>query len=91
MGSAGCHRRSTLSVALRQTFATLLSWLQERYSECFVGTHKMIVGAPPLQMGEQVRGLLSRGPGSASQRGYPLADGQIHALNKGGVQPTRKT
>ena len=28
--------------------------LQERYPQRFVRSHKMIVGAPPLQMGEQV-------------------------------------
>jgi hypothetical protein len=35
-------------------------------------------------------GLLCRRPGSASQRCYTMADGQIHALNKSRVQPPRE-
>jgi len=50
----------------------------------------MIVRAPPLQMGEQVWGLLRRGPGTTSQRGYSMADGQIHPFDKGGVEPSRE-
>ena len=50
----------------------------------------MIVGSPPLQMGQQVWRLLGRGPGAACQRGYSMADGQIHPLNKSRVQPSRE-
>ena len=50
----------------------------------------MVVGAPPFQVSEQVRGLLSRGPGATSQRGYSMSDGQIHPLNEGGVQSSRE-
>ena len=47
----------------------------------------MIVGTPPLQMCQQVWGLLRRRPGATSERSYPMADGQIHPLNESGVQP----
>lgn len=66
VGSLGCYRWRTLSVALRQKFATSFSWLHEYHSERCMGTHKMIVSSPPLQMGEQVWALLSCGPGPAS-------------------------
>ncbi len=35
-------------------------------------------------------GLLRRGPGAASERGYPMSDRQIDPFNKGGVQPPRR-
>ncbi|HLX57676.1 MAG TPA: hypothetical protein VKR83_11680 [Ktedonobacteraceae bacterium] len=41
----------------------------------------MVVHAPPLEVSEQLWGLLGRGPRATSQRGYPMADGQIHSLN----------
>jgi hypothetical protein len=47
----------------------------------------MIVRTPPLEMSEQVWGLLRRRPGATSQRGYCMSDGQIHPLDKSGVQP----
>ncbi len=50
----------------------------------------MVVGTPPLQMGHEVGRLLCGGPGPTSQRGHPMADGQIHALNKRRVQPPRE-
>ena len=50
----------------------------------------MIISAPPLQVGEQVRGSLSRRPGATSQRGYSVTDGQIHPLNRGGIEPSRE-
>jgi len=52
------------------------------------GAHKMVVGAPPLQMGQQGWRLLSRRPAPTSQRSYSVSDGQIHPLNKGGVEPS---
>ena len=51
----------------------------------------MIVGAPPLQMGQQVWSLLGSGPGSTSQRCHPMSDGQIYPLDESGVQPSRET
>jgi hypothetical protein len=90
MGSPRCHRRRPLSVALRQSFAPSFSRLHERNPQRYVRTHKMIVGAPPLQMGEQVWSLLSRRPGATSQRGYSVSDRQIHPLNTGSVQPSRE-
>ena len=48
-GSSRCHRRSTLSIALRHQLASALSWMHERYSQCLVRTDKMIVRTPPLQ------------------------------------------
>jgi hypothetical protein len=50
----------------------------------------MVVGTPPFQMGQQLGGLLRSGPGATSQRGYSMADGQIHPLNKSRVQPPRE-
>ena len=49
----------------------------------------MVVRAPPLQMGEQLGRLLSRGPGPSCQRGYAMADGQIHPFDERRVQPSR--
>jgi hypothetical protein len=46
----------------------------------------MVVRSPPLQVSEQMVGLLRRRPGTTSQRSYPKADGQIHSLDKSGVQ-----
>jgi len=88
MGSASCQSFRALTVALRHSFAPSFARLHELHPQRFVRAHKMVIRTPPLQMGKQVRGLLSRGPGPASQRGYPMANGYIHALNKGGVQPT---
>ena len=51
----------------------------------------MIVGSPPLEMGEQVWGLLRRSPGATSQRGYSMSDSQIHPLNESGVESSRVT
>ena len=48
------------------------------------------IGPPPLQMGEQLWGLLSRGPGTAGERRYAMADRQIHALDKRRVQASRE-
>ena len=51
----------------------------------------MIVRTPPLEVGEQVWGLLGRGPRATSQRRYSMSDGQIHPLDKSGIQPPRET
>jgi hypothetical protein len=48
----------------------------------------MIVGAPPLQMRSEVWRLLGRGPGTSCQRCHAMADGQIHAFDKSGIQPS---
>jgi hypothetical protein len=66
VGSSRCHRWRTLSVPLSQTFASSRSWLDERHSKRGMGTHKMIVRAPPLEMGEQVWRLLGCGPRATS-------------------------
>jgi hypothetical protein len=71
MGSASCHGWSALPVALRHHLATSFARLQECYPQRGVRTHKMIVRAPPLQMGQQMWSLLRSGPGSTGQRGYP--------------------
>ena len=89
-GSPSCYGWSSLPVALRQTVATSLSWLHEGYPQRGMGTHKMVVRAPPLEVGQQLWGLLGRGPRTTSQRGYPMADRQIHPFNKSGIQPPRK-
>ena len=50
----------------------------------------MIVRSPPLQMAQQLWRLLGRGPGTTSQRGYCMSDGQIHPFNERCVQPSRE-
>ncbi len=89
-GSAGCHRRSPLTVALRHQLASALLCLHERHSQCSVRTDKMIVGSPLLQMGEQGWRLLCGGPGAAGKGCYPMADGQIYPLDESGVQSSRE-
>ena len=51
----------------------------------------MVVRSPPFQVGQQVCGLLSSGPGTASQRCHAMAHGQIHPFNERRVQPPRET
>jgi hypothetical protein len=48
----------------------------------------MGIGAPPLEVSYQVWGLLRRRPSATSQGGYCMPDGQIHPLDKSGVQPS---
>jgi len=57
----------TLTIALRQQSASSLSWLHKRHAQRSMGTHKMVVGTPPLQIGQQLRGRLCGGPGPAGQ------------------------
>src|SRR2546430_9761770 len=90
MGSASCHRRSPLTVALRQSFAPSFSRLHEPHAQRLVRTHNMIGGSPPFQVSYQVWRLLRCGPGTASQRGSSMSDGQWSPLNRGGGQPTKK-
>jgi hypothetical protein len=91
MGSPRSHRGSALPVALRHSFAPAFARLHEPHPQPFVRAHKVIIGAPPFQMGEQLWGLLSRGPGTSRQRGYSMADGQIHPLDESRVQSSRET
>ena len=51
----------------------------------------MIVRAPPLQMGQEVWGLLRSGPGPSCERCHPMTDGQIHPRNESGVESSGKT
>ncbi len=51
----------------------------------------MIVGSPPFQMGQELRGLLGGSPGATCQRCHTLTDGQIHPFNKSGVESSRET
>ena len=51
----------------------------------------MILGSPPLQVGQQLWGGLRRGPGATRQRCHPMADGQIDPLDTSGVESTRET
>jgi hypothetical protein len=60
MCSAGCHRRSSLPVALRHQLAPSFSRLHERYPQRFVRTHKMIVGAPPFYVSQELISQPSR-------------------------------
>ena len=91
MGSPRCQSFRPLAIALRQTVAPSFSRLHQRYPQRFVWTDKMIVRTPPLQMGQQLRSLLGRGPGATSQCRYSMSERQIHPFNKGGVQPSRET
>src|SRR2546429_9216632 len=90
MGSASCHRRSPLTVALRQSFAPSFSRLHEPHAQRLVRTHKMIGGSPPFQVSYQVWRLLRCGPGTASQRGYSMSDGQWGPLKRGGYSIARE-
>jgi hypothetical protein len=90
MGSSCRHRGSALPVALRQTVAPSLSRLHEPHPQRSVRAHTMILGAPPLQMGQQLWRLLSRGPGTACERSYPMSDGQIHPLDTSRVHLPEK-
>jgi hypothetical protein len=77
-------------VALCQKIATSLSWLHEPHPQRLVRTHKMVVRAPPLQMSQQVWGLLKSGPGPSCESCHAMADGEIHALNESGVESSRE-
>ncbi len=50
----------------------------------------MVVRSPPFQVGEQLWGLLSRGPSSTRQCCHSMSDRQIHPFNESRVQPTRE-
>jgi hypothetical protein len=50
----------------------------------------VILGTPPLEMGEQMRRLLSRSPGAACQSCHAMTNGQIHPFDESGVQPSRE-
>ena len=54
-------------------------------------THKVIIGAPPLQMSQQLWELLRSGPGPSRERCHPVSDGQIHPLDESRVQSSRET
>jgi hypothetical protein len=75
-----------MPIALRQTLAPSFAGLHERYPQRFVWTHKMVIRSPPLEMDEQLWGLLSSGPGPAGQRCHSMADGQIQAFDKSSVE-----
>ena len=75
-----------MPIALRQQSAPSLSWLHERHAQGVVRTHKMVGRSPPFQMGQQLWGLLGRGPRATGQRCYPMTDSQIHSLDKSGIQ-----
>ncbi len=50
----------------------------------------MVVGSPPLEVGQQVWSLLGRGPGAARQRCYPLTNRQIQPFDKSGIESSRE-
>jgi hypothetical protein len=54
-----------------------------------MGTHEMIVSSPPLEMGQEVGRLLDGGPRATCQCCHPMAEGQIHSLDKSGAYPPR--
>src|SRR5262249_2660546 len=54
MGSAGCHGWCPLPIALRQKLASSCVWLHEWHSQRGMRPHKVIVGSPSLEVGEQV-------------------------------------
>ena len=55
-----------------------------------MGADEMIVSSPPLDMQEQMFGVLSQGPGLAHQRSDTPADGQIDTLNESGLNERSK-
>src|SRR6266566_5926091 len=83
-GSANCQSFGPLSVALSQTFAITFARLYKRHPQRCMGTDKMIVGAPPLQIGQQVWRLLCCGPCTAGQSCHPMTDGQWSPFDKSG-------
>ena len=89
--SSRCHGWRPLPIALREQSATSLSWLHERQAQGVVRTHKMVVCAPPFQIGQKLWGLLSRRPGTACESGHPMTDRQIHPFNKSRVHPVLAT
>ena len=50
----------------------------------------MVIGSPPFQVGQEVRGRLRRGPGATRQRGYSMTDRQWSPFDKGRVEPSRE-
>jgi hypothetical protein len=50
----------------------------------------MRVRAPPLEMDQQVWGLLRSGPGTSCESCHAMTDGQIHPLDESGVEPPRE-
>lgn len=52
-----------------------------------MGADKMILRSPPLEMGQELWGLVGRSPGAASESCHPMPNGQIYSLNTSGVQP----
>jgi hypothetical protein len=83
--SPGCLSFRPLPVALRQPVAPSRLWLHERHSQRCMGTHKMIVGAPPLKVGQKLWSLLRGGPASTCQRRSCVTDRQWSPFNRGGV------
>jgi len=77
-------------IPLCQKLASSFSRLYEPHPQGAVRTYKVIVGAPPLQMGQQLWGLLSSGPGPASKSCHSMADGQIDSLNESRVESSRE-
>jgi hypothetical protein len=75
---------------LAATPSSSLSRLYELDPQRLVWTHKMVVGAPPLEVGEQKWGLLGRGPGATSKRCYGMADGQVDSLDESCVESSRE-
>jgi hypothetical protein len=53
IGPVGSQSFRSLPIALRHPLATSCSRLHERHSKGVVRAHKVRVGAPPLQMGQQ--------------------------------------
>jgi hypothetical protein len=80
-----------MSIALGHQLAPSFSRLRQCHSQCCMRAYEMVVGVPPLQMRQEVWRLLCGGPGTASERGYAMANGQIHALDESRVQPSRET
>ena len=55
-----------------------------------MGADEMIVSSPPLDMQEQMLGVLSQRPGLAHQGSDTPADGQIDTLNESGLNERSK-
>ncbi len=55
-----------------------------------MGTHKMIVSSPPVQVGHELWGGLRGGPGATRQSCHAMTDSEIQTLDKSGIQLPRE-
>src|SRR5262245_24434465 len=87
---SGCHRRSSLAIALGKAFPAAFNRLSEFHAQGLVRAHEMVIAPPPFQMEQQVPRILHGRPRPADQRRHALSECQIDALDERRVQlPTQ--